>query len=344
MGGLEAISERLFGESGTLTEAERMEKLARATKKTAEETEELNEYKKEQQRIESMMGLKSAEERGTAAAAQEAIGEADPGVILDKLIKARERDQRPLQSDMHLPGAIASARRRLAVAERVMRGGGTEEEMIGFGITGPEKEAARLRAEIKRLQDAVVAAKRKDAERIMLRGQEDPTALAAELQATDPELAAKIRRATPGARKAREEAEENNRRIDEQTDKMRKLGEENAKADAKRLGGMNEELEVMAEMAEFDASDMAKELSPKQVAEEAALLERGGDLAWRRMLMRMPTAKGGTLSLDAFEQATKGVGGVSEEVKQLRAIHEVDKEIAANTAKLDKLKPRKIAR
>jgi len=63
---------QIIGLGATETEAERMERLGSATKKTAEETAELNKYKKEQAAVEEVLKIQSEAQRTQAAQVKEA--------------------------------------------------------------------------------------------------------------------------------------------------------------------------------------------------------------------------------------------------------------------------------
>lgn len=82
-GGLEGISKTLFGESKTLTEAEEMDKLAKNTKRTADETARLNELKLADKTWTDIAESKSKAEKKIEADLQEVITEG-PGRDIEK--------------------------------------------------------------------------------------------------------------------------------------------------------------------------------------------------------------------------------------------------------------------
>lgn len=350
LGGLEGISKRLFSESGTGTEAELMDKLAKNTKRSADETKILNQHKKEQQQIEAMLGGQSAKEKATASAVQEAFDESDAEAVVQGIMASRTT----LEHDKHLPGAIARKTEQLATARRVMAGGGTDEEITGYGAGGPAAAIERLKGELNDLARKLMAARRKDAEDAMLAAKKDPTALLREMERNpqnfDAGVISRFRDATPDAESRRLIAEgeagaaaydakvkERGLERDFAEGQAEAAAEEFAKAQADEgMGIVNQGVEnLKEENARREALNAEKNRAFRgNIDDVARLKERGSDLDWRLRLLTNPERRGQSLSLDAFESSIKATSGVSEEVKRLHAIWEVNKEIRDNTKKL----------
>ena len=75
--------QKLWSEGSTETEAERMEKLEKATHRTVEETKELNKYKKEQAGIEKLQNENSAKEKSDVDKINKAVAEVGGKAAID---------------------------------------------------------------------------------------------------------------------------------------------------------------------------------------------------------------------------------------------------------------------
>jgi hypothetical protein len=339
MGGMEGISKTLFGESKTLTEADRMDTLAKNTKRTADETKLLNEHKKEQQRIEAMLGGKSKGETTTATAVQGAFNESNPEAVLAGILAARQERNAPLETDSHLPGAIATRLEQLRTARRVAAGGGTEEEMVRYGAGGPAKEAERLQGELNDLARKLIAARRKDAERV-------PAGTEGRLEdAGAANLIAAARRGIQGRKEIADEAKaiENataERNLDlnaaYKEGQARRVEEDNRRGAERQdpliTPGAASKLQAARDR---EAQRLAENRQAGENLDAAAPLQRrADDLQERLRHLLNPEKQGQTLGGEAYFGSFHSTTAESPEAKQIREGNKLLAEIKENTSKL----------
>jgi hypothetical protein len=364
MGGMEGISKTLFGESKTLTEADRMDTLAKNTKRTADETKLLNEHKKEQQRIEAMLGGKSKGETTTATAVQGAFNESNPEAVLAGILAARQERNAPLETDSHLPGAIATRLEQLRTARRVAAGGGTEEEMVRYGAGGPAKEAERLQGELNDLARKLIAARRKDAEREMLAATADPGALLKTVRgrpdlfpagtegrledAGAANLIAAARRGIQGRKEIADEAKaiENataERNLDlnaaYKEGQARRVEEDNRRGAERQdpliTPGAASKLQAARDR---EAQRLAENRQAGENLDAAAPIQRrADDLQERLRHLLNPEKQGQTMAGEAYFGSFHSTTAESPEAKQIREGNKLLAEIKENTSKLQKV-------
>lgn len=239
--------EDAFGLGGTRTEADEMERLARATEKSAEETRKLNEYKERQRVGGALESARPAEEKKTEEAAIKAIGEfgrlgtSGNEALIQGLVNARNPGGVPLMQE---------GKDRLAAIEE------TGTSFRGPEVAAQELETAR-REELAKAQKAAVEQARKDVE-ASIAGQRPGGigGLIKEIETTPgafPEgFAQKLREATPEGRRARELnvqgeefAEASRKEAEEQRKQVQaeeaELTDEDQKASDKRLAKLKQQ-------------------------------------------------------------------------------------------------------
>jgi hypothetical protein len=163
------------------TEAEEMEKLAKATSRTAEETARLNEYKKEQAELGKILGGQTKEQRETQTAVEKAFAESDPGKVRGALMAQFQRQLLPNEEDMVRQAGEAAARD--ATRPAMVGGGGNVPVMIPPEEDTPEKAAQRER----RRQDAMEAERERIKKKIQAEAGERANNLIIDLAKPGPE-------------------------------------------------------------------------------------------------------------------------------------------------------------
>jgi hypothetical protein len=335
--------------------AAQMAELAKVTEKTAAEQKKLNDYKKEGQQIEAMMGGQSAKERADTGAVQKAFDEIDAEAVVKGIIALRLADKGEAAVDIQAQIAAKEAARQ--VAERVARGGGTDEEMVKYGAGGPAAAARRLQLEI----DALEARKRLAAQQDMLAARKDPTALIADIRrrpdlfpagaAEEMEGASPARRAGLASeaaaakqKKVMDDVDEANRKrqmaeaeaadwIFDATKKAADAAAKNSqKIDAQTDRVMIDREKRINEGVRDNVRGFLKrdEADIKDEEERARRMERGADLDWRLMQLMNPEKQGQSMGIAAYEASFKAQTGLSEEAKRLHAINEVLEDIRDN--------------
>ncbi len=83
----------------THTEAEEMEKLEKATSRTADEQARLNKYKREQHEIAEIMAGRSKAEQGTAGSIGGSFSEGDPEAIVKGIVSTRQAQGKNIKID-----------------------------------------------------------------------------------------------------------------------------------------------------------------------------------------------------------------------------------------------------
>jgi DNA-binding ferritin-like protein len=261
MGGLDAVMTKMGLSSPLTTEAERMEALGNQTHRTAEEQKKLNEYKQEAQRIDAMMAGKSTQERATAAAVAGAIAEADPNAVVRGLIQNRGGAEGLLAKDEKAAALADLQARRAALQGQLERGELTDQELMSLGAVGAapgvrEQKLAsvrqsRMEAIVKLLEEEetlrreMLGRQKKEVQRLMIRAQEDPAALLAEVEKNPgrfpPGFADALRAATPAALEAQAQA-----RLEAQGARQGRLIEQEMERDARaRADGIKRALGPM---------------------------------------------------------------------------------------------------
>jgi hypothetical protein len=147
---------KLMGLDSVKTEAEQMEALEKNTARTADETERLNRYKKEQAEIEQMLKGRPSGEKRTADAVQHALDEADPlkvqGTLASHMrpemtpdqrteIQRRERDARSMAQSYGAGSDIAKE----AVATRDEVARKINESLNAEALSAASKLMARAK-------------------------------------------------------------------------------------------------------------------------------------------------------------------------------------------------------
>jgi hypothetical protein len=366
----------LFGQlsdSPVETAAQEMDRLGKATHRTADEQERLNKLKKEAQQDEQQRNARPEAEKATGAAFGKAITEGPiekvegilkqklrpaPSPVTDADVEAVIGPERmaALQASRGAvglaPGRAAEARKQLegarereataageAEARRILR-----EAQFGVGSVG---EAAR-----KRLAEAAAATPelpdrfRKNIAAAAA-GQPVLTAKEAEKAETDSLIAAAKR----GIQARKEIAGE----IDEMSpetkarhaaeDRFEKEGSERAFEDAKRKEAEAKEGEDVDQQLFDDAlaerkaairrRDARIKGEKKDDTDFERLTERGEDLNFRLRLLMNPTKVSQSMGLDQYERSFKATTGISGEEKKLHAIHEVLKDMRQNNDKVN---------
>jgi hypothetical protein len=145
----------LFGRGATLTEAESMDKLEKATHRTAEETKLLNKYKKEQQEIESLLGKGTKTEEHQGKQVEKTITEAGVADVHRGLTNVLQRDKSTELSIAEEEKALKGSRVSI-VNGKVVPNTRVNPE------TGEERNLASPK-EVKEAEDRLHAARREKA-------------------------------------------------------------------------------------------------------------------------------------------------------------------------------------
>jgi hypothetical protein len=333
----------LFGRGATLTEAENMDKLEKATHRTAEETKLLNKYKKEQQEIESLLAKGTKTEQHQGKEVEKVITEAGAADVHRGLTNVLQRDKSTELSIAEEDKALKGSRVSI-VNGKVVPNTRVNPE------TGEERKLASPR-EVKEAEDRLHAARREKAKEkagqlltqathspekleelmghVNANREKFPEAFGAQLSYATPEKVKEAERAAHDKKvRAQEEQEERKansdrdeivrqREHDDAEKERRRLGEE---ADAKRFAHENDQ-------KNRERLEQARKALPgvDEKTETAALrskikgnFESGGSLGIARQISSALQAKG----WDAAEAMSAGagiVGAAGEKVEEKAA-------------------------
>lgn len=363
----------LWEEEGTLSEAERMKELGKQTKLTADETMRLADYKRRQSTAKDQDERRPKAEGEVTKIVKDAVGEmgaaelkaqirakllAGNGPISERELNAEVSAQTGLRN----PGDFAddpdlkSARDKAAAAITKRRNDAAMEaanKLLADAETGPGELGVAARRKLGELlpgaEGDVFRAQSPDARdaaetaRLTVEGQAGEAAHDKKVKDEQTQLELKgsrQRRLIEQELEAKAKAERGNLAAREQDDA------------AENAANFREEMERKIErglpltFGEGEAlpPDLAKKLQEKngKRADDALkrdeslarLQEYGSDLDWRLRSLLNPDKVGKSMGLDAFEASIKATTGVSEEVKKLRDIELVSKEIRDNTSKI----------
>ncbi|WP_406699181.1 hypothetical protein V5E97_09920 [Singulisphaera sp. Ch08] len=293
--------QELIGIGATKTEAEEMERLAKATSRTADEQERLNKYKEQEKKIQQMMGGQSKEEASTEKAVQDIYNEAGVGKLTGTLAAKMQAPMTPAQ-EAELGGArlrMLSIKKHAWLIPQSAEETGRKAD-AEFDAVSKKIEDARNKEAVERAQKLMVAAKRNDASgdqarRSIISKLSDPSdplhSVALQLGDAGPEARAKAEKAAADAaarNEAAKAAEE--RRIE--AEKERKRVQAKDEADRQRqVGrlGFLEEQHVLGQSSEEEETEMrrlqAKEKERKE--KEKVRLQASDDADRQRQVGRL---------------------------------------------------------
>jgi hypothetical protein len=350
--------EQLWGGGGTLTEAERMDKLAKATSRTAEETEKLNKYKREQQQDEQQRARRPGAERETAGAVGSTLAEGPIERIEGVLARQLRANPRPV-SDQDVE---AELQRQLRAAPGGGRG----------GLAPGSADAARERLRAEREAEATDTAKAEA--RQMLREAEFGVGQVGEAarrrlgqvvtgagDRLPQEFAANVGRVIAGEtpltaadrRRRDEEMAEQHRemhpeeRLESDFDQnARFLGYDAAAGQAQKAGEdalrakplISPETQFRLDQAgEREAERLrGNQEAGKALDAAAPLQKRADDLQERLRHLLNPEKQGQSMAGEAYFGSFHSTTAESPEVKQQRETNKLLVEIKENTSKLQK--------
>jgi hypothetical protein len=337
-------------------EADEMERLAKATERTADQEERLSQLRKEAKQTKEQREARPASEKAGETAIGKAIGEAGG---LDAIIGAIIPEMPKIDTK------VTDAE----VEELVMQ---REKESITKGSRGvfdPAKETEKARGELEQKRtDQAAALNRQAAERLMRDAQfgTGETAERARQQILDigrrkpgsipQEVLEAIGESTESGRKLAEEMEagpeiaarDEEARSEAEKEELDKFDAEEevfqAGNERRRMARERRKAREKVELEEFDAAEEVfqagnarhKELRETRDKTEIGVLEREGEASnfeGRRVSLEdriydlmHPHAAGQSLGIQAYEASIKA-GGEDKQLQELRKIRDLDEEI-----------------
>jgi hypothetical protein len=242
-----------MGMGKILTEAEEMEKLAKATHRTAEETAKLNKYKKDQQEQQNIMERMNKEQRETQGATQEIYAEEGGPAMIEALAAIdRQNGGTGLTQEEKDKLDPEKVKRKQATAS-------TKDPFSGANpfAASPEISDKAVQDEINRnkekVTEALVQRSIDKARKLMSNAEVDPDKLRELIDRVEqqpasfsPGLAKKLRAQLPEERKKAKDLTEQGKATEEEMDRREKL-EKQAEAEHERKKREDERIEREAE-------------------------------------------------------------------------------------------------